>query len=237
MFRNILLLSFGILFLSSCNSVRKDTMTLNGQVTGLKKGTILLERFIDTAYVAIDSAVVYGDSSFKLKLEIESPEILHLHLRLENGNFADDRVSFFATAGEINLRTKIDSFSNATVEGSENHDLLLSYYKMAERYKDRNLDLIVEELNAQKDGQDSLFPRIEEKKIKLIQSSYLAALNFALQNSSHDIAPFIMVYETPDINVKYLDTVYSSLPETIKFNKYGKELKARIDQVNLEIGN
>lgn len=230
MFRRISLFSFGLLLLASCSQVNEKTMIVNGQVTGLKKGTIYLERFIDSIYVPIDSTAIFGDSSFKLTQDIESPEVLHLHLRLENGNLLEDRVSFFANAGEINLRTKLDDFSNARVEGSENHELLLTYYKIAKRYADRNLDLIVEELNAKKDGEDSLVLEIEERRAKLIQSSYLATINFALQNTSQDIAPFLMVYETPGVNIKYLDTVYNSLDKNIKDNKYGKELKAIIDK-------
>lgn len=230
MFRNILLFSFGFLLLTSCSQVDEKTMTLNGQVTGLKKGNIYLERYIDTAYVIIDSASIFGDSNFKLTQRLESPEVLHLHLRLENGNLLDDRVSFFANAGEINLKTKLEDFANAKVEGSENHELLLTYYKIAKRYSDRNLELIVEELNAKKDGADSLLLSIEDKRIKTIQASYLAAINFALQNTSKDIAPFLMVYETPGVNIKYLDTVYNSLDNIIKEGKYGKELKAKIEE-------
>lgn len=233
MIRNIF--SFSLIFslLISCNTTDSvNNMTLKGQVKDLKKGTILLERFIDSAFIAIDSAIIYGDSNFELIQKLESPEILHLHLRLENGNLINDRVSFFAEPGEINLYTKLSDFSDAHVEGSKNHELLLDYYQMVKRYQDRNLDIIVEELNAKREGNDSILRTIENKKIALLRSSYLATVNFALQNSEYEIAPFVMIYETPDISLRYLDTVYNSLSEKVKSSVYGTELKSRISDLN-----
>lgn len=233
MIRNIFLLSIGLSLLVSCSTADSDnTMTLKGQVKDLRKGTILLERFVDSVYIAIDSANIYGDANFELKQKLESPEILHLHLRLDNGKLVEDRVSFFAEPGEISLYTKLSDFSDAQVEGSENHELLLTYYQLTKRYQDRNLDIIVEEFNAKKEGNDSLLQTIENKKTALLRSSYLATVNFALQHTEHEIAPFVMVYETPNINLRYLDTVYNSLSDKVKLSGYGKELKSRITDLN-----
>lgn len=229
MFRNVFLLSCSFLLWMSCTTTdNKNTMTLKGHIKDLKKGSIILERFVDTAYIAIDSVVLYGDSNFELKQQIESPEVLHLYLRLENGELLEDRISFFAEAGEISLDTDLKHFANATIEGSENNDLLKTYNKIARRYNNLNLDLLVEEFQAIKDGNDSLTIAIQEKQSRLIENSYLATLNFALQNPTHEIAAFLVVYETPDLNIRYLDTVYHSLAQPIKESKYGKELKEKI---------
>lgn len=209
-------------------------MILKGQVKDLKKGTILLERFIDTAYVAIDSAVIYGDSNFEFKQQLESPEVMQLHLRLANGDLIEDRVSFFAEPGEIKFYTKLNDFADATVKGSENHDLLLTYYKMTRRYNDRNLEIIVEEFNAKKEENDSLLQVVENKKQALIRSAYLATVNFALQHKDYEIAPFVMIYETPGINKQFLDTVYNSLSDKVKQSNYGKLLKSRITEISQE---
>lgn len=209
-------------------------MILKGQVKDLKKGTILLERYIDTAYVAIDSAVIYGDSNFEFKQQLESPEVMQLHLRLANGDLIEDRVSFFAEPSEIKFYTKLNDFADATVKGSENHDLLLTYYKMTRRYNDRNLEIIVEEFNAKKEENDSLLQVVENKKQALIRSAYLATVNFALQHKDYEIAPFVMVYETPDINKQFLDTVYNSLSDKVKQSNYGKLLKSRITEISQE---
>lgn len=235
MIRNIIVLSFSLLILFSCTSTNdENTMILKGMVKDLKKGTILLERYVDSAYVTIDSAVIYGDSNFEIKKQLESPEVLHLHLRLENGNLVDDRFSFFAEPGEMNLYTKLDDFSNATVEGSKNHELLLTYYKMAQRFNDRNLELIVEEFNAQKEANDSLIQVVENKRLALLRNSYLATVNFALQHTDQEIAPFVMIHETPDITVQYLDTVYNSLSDRVKQSGYGKALESRISELSIK---
>ncbi|MCW5520255.1 DUF4369 domain-containing protein [Aureitalea sp. L0-47] len=219
----ILLLAIGFV-LTSC-SEPKDQMLLTGTVKGLKKGTLLLQKIEDTALVSVDSVVVDGKSEFSFNREIPSPEVYFLYLRLENGALLDDRIPFFAEAAEIQLETSLKKFGNdVKITGSVNQGKLEEYKDLVNRFTNRNLDIIEQSIKASQEGNDSLISDLQIQQNKLIASKYLATVNYALQQKDHEVAPYLMLSEVFDANIKYLDTVYSVLPPKVRESKYGKEL-------------
>jgi hypothetical protein len=204
-------------------------MNLTGNVKGLKKGTLLLQKFEDTLLVSVDSVVVNGDSNFSFSEKIESPEVYYLYVRLKDGTLKDDRITFFAENGDLNIQTKLNKFgSAAVVSGSENNRLLTNYNKLKQRYINKNLELIEQGLTLPKNANDSLRKNINDQQRSLLSSKYLATINYALQNKDHEIAPYLMLSEVYDANIKYMDTVYNALSQKTKDSKYGKELESFI---------
>ncbi len=221
------LATISFLILSCSNSDTK--MTLSGQVKGLKKGTLLLQKIEDTLLVSVDSVLVNGDSSFEFSEEITCPEMYYLYVRLKDGTLKDDRVSFFAEPGEINIKTTLKNFQvDARITGSKNEAALDEYKKLVRRYTSKNLDYIQENFEALKSGNDSLVAAITKQQKSLIASKYFTAVNFALNHNDYELAPYLMLSEVSDANVKYLDTVYSNLTPKIKDSKYGKALESFI---------
>ncbi len=223
-------ISITIVFLCliSCS---KDTemMNLTGTVKGLKKGTILLQKFEDTILVSIDSMIVDGNSNFSFSEKVKSPEIYYLYVRLKDGTLRDDRITFFAENSDINIKTNLKNFGSAAiVSGSKNDSVLKDYLKLKERYVIKNLSLIEERLKINPRKGDSAAIKIEEKQRLLLSNKYFATINFALNNKDSEVAPYLVLSEVYDSNIKYLDTVYNSLTPKIKDSKYGKELESFI---------
>ncbi len=222
----ILLLFFVVI---GC-SKNENQMTLTGSVKGLKKGTLLLQKFKDTLLVSIDSVIVDGDASFSFSAEVNSPEMYYLYLRLKSGTLLDDRVPFFAEASEINIQTSLKKFGNdVIITGSENQILLEEYRKLLSRYTNKNLELIKAKLKALQQGNDSLATALDLDQNKVRASKYLATVNYALNHKNNEIAPYLILSEVYDANIKYLDTVYKVLSPNIKESKYGKELASFIE--------
>ncbi|MDT0554375.1 DUF4369 domain-containing protein [Patiriisocius hiemis] len=222
------LLVFAII-LSSCESSSENTMILTGNIEGLKKGTVLLQKIEDTLLLSIDSVTINGDPTFTFKDEITSPEVYYLYLRLKDGSLLDERIPFFAEPSEINITTSLKSFAiDAEITGSLNQDKSKEYNKLMQRYRDRNLELIENEFIARKDGKDSAANALRKQQNALQRSSYLATINFARNNPDIELSPYLLINETPDINIKYLDTIYNSLAPKIKDSKYGKDLESLI---------
>jgi hypothetical protein len=74
--------------------------------------------------------------------------------------------------------------------------------------------------------QDSMaLDSIAKLSDKNIVRGYLFALNFALNNSNSYVAPYIALTEVADANIKYLDSIYSSLSQEVASSKYGEELR------------
>ena len=216
-----------ILFIA-CSS-NEDKMTLTGNVKGLKKGTLLLQKIQDSLLVSVDSVFVNGNSLFSFKETILEPEIYYLNVRLENGILKDDRISFFAESNPINISTTLTNFAiDAKVTGSNNQEKYKTYKKIIDRYSDRNLELIEQIFEAKKKGNDSLAIKLNSHQNSILAKKYLATISFALSNKDFEISPYLMVSHVNDTKLVYLDSVYNNLTPKIKDSKYGKDLESLI---------
>ena len=201
-------------------------MHVSGRVDGLRKGTLFLQKVLDSTLIDIDSIVINGNPEFNFKTKIESPEIYYLYLNKDDGDTINDRVMFFAEKGEIIINTLLKTFeSSAKVSGSENQELLQEYRKIARQFNAKNLDYIKAYINNAKSANDSRSSdSIQKEMDNLLKRRYLYALNFAVTHGDNVIAPYIALTEVSDANIKYLDTVASKLTEEVKSSKYGKLL-------------
>ena len=217
-----------LMLLIACSS-NEDKMMLTGNVKGLKKGTLLLQKIQDSVLVSIDSVLVNGSSLFSFKETILEPEIYYLNLRLENGILKDDRISFFAEANPINISTNLTNFAiDAKVTGSNNQEKYKTYKKIIDRYSDRNLELIEQSFEAKRQGNDSLANKLDSTQKSILAKKYLATISFALSNKDFEISPYLMVSHVNDAKFVYLDSVYNNLTPKIKDSKYGKDLESLI---------
>lgn len=217
------------LILIGCTAKDTEIMNLTGSVKGLKKGAILLQKFEDTVLVSVDSILVDGNSDFTFSEKIISPEVYYLYVRLKDGSLRDDRIAFFAENSDINIKTNLENFGSAAkVSGSINDKTLREFLKLKERYVIKNLSLIEERLKINSGSNDSTAIKIDRKQRALVSSKYFATINFALNNKDTEVAPYLMLSEVYDSNIKYLDTVYNALTPKIKDSKYGKELESYI---------
>lgn len=223
-------LSFLILFLIliGCSNPNTNNMHISGSVKGLKKGTLMLQKFEDTLLVTVDSILVDGNSEFNFSRNIESPEIYYLYVRLKDGTLRDDRITFFGEKGNINIQTNLKTFgSSAQVSGSGNDSLLKEYYKLKQRYVSKNLELIERKFKT-KANNDSVIKNIDDQRRALFSNKAFATINFAMNHNDREVAPYLVLSEAFDLNIKYLDTVYNSLEPKIKDSKYGKDLESFI---------
>jgi len=204
-------------------------MNLTGNVKGLKKGTLLLQKIEDSLLITLDSVTINGKSAFHFSENIESPEIYYLHVKLKNGILQDDRIAFFAEAKEMSINTTLNNFEiDAKITGSDNQDKYLEYNNIMERYRFKNLELIEKNLTARQQGNDSLALSYENSQKSILSKRYLATINFALNNNDYEIAPYLMISHVNNSKIKYLDTVYNNLTPKIKGSKYGRELESLI---------
>ena len=217
-----------LILLIACSS-NEDKMTLSGNVKGLKKGTLLLQKIQDSLLVSVDSVLVNGNSLFSFKETILEPEVYYLNVRLENGILKDDRISFFAESNPINISTTLTNFAiDAKVTGSNNQEKYKTYKKIIDRYSDRNLELIEQIFEAKKKGNDSLAIKLNSHQNSILAKKYLATISFALSNKDFEISPYLMVSHVNDTKLVYLDSVYNNLTPKIKDSKYGKDLESLI---------
>jgi len=216
------------LFFTGCTS-KTENLTLSGTVKGLKKGTLYLQKFEDTLLISVDSVHIDGKSDFVFREQLDEPEIYYLYVQLKDASLQDDLITFFAEEGTMTIHTVIDEFGNrARITGSKNDSILRVYDKLKQRFITRNLELIEERLKLKSGSPDSLKIAIELQQQRLLSNKYYTTVNFAINHKDFEVAPYLVLSEAAEVQVKYLDTVYNVLPQKIKDSKYGRELESFI---------
>ena len=213
------------ILIMSCSQTLKNT-SVSGTIKGLQKGTLYLQKVVDSGFVTLDSLVMNSTTDFELGCDLEEAEMLFLSL---SKDLNAKRISFFADKGLTKINTTLKRFKyDAQIEGGIQQELLETYNKNIKRFKDQKLELIEQQLNAQKDKKTELADELLNKIDNLTKRSYLYTINFALNNKDSEVAPFVAVSEIYDANIKYLDTINKELPPKIANSKYGIILEAYI---------
>jgi hypothetical protein len=225
-----------LLILSACNkNESKTNLHLTGNIKGLKKGTLYIQRVVDTNLVAIDTLVIDGNSKFETDLNLESPEMLYLFLDRGVSNSMDNNLLFFAEPGTINIDTNLDSFiASAKITGSKNQDIYEEYQKINTRFRDQNLDMIQQKFNAIKSNNAKALDSLNVSQESNTKRKYLFATNFALNNRDYEVAPYIALSDIYDINVKYLDTIQKAMSPKVAKSLYGKKLTEYVAKVKAQ---
>lgn len=215
-----------LVLLSSCNKDEPNgNVHITGNIKGLKKGTLYIQRVVDTMLVAIDTINIDGSPVFESHLDLESPEMLYLFLDRGVSNSMDNNLPFFAEPGTISIETSLDRYlADAKITGSKNNDIFEEFKKINSRFTDENLTLIEKRFNAIKNQNIKLMDSIGAKQDSNLKRKYLFATNFALNNRDYEVAPYIALSQIYDINIKYLDTIQKSMSPKVAQSLYGKKL-------------
>ena len=219
-------LIFNLLILTFSCSTNETKMIVSGNIDGLKKGTLYLQKQQDSIIVSIDSIFVEGNSNFKLETEINEPDIYYLYLDKNDGDSLNDIITFFGNNGKINIKTALKNFdSSYEISGSKNTELLQEYFSIIRKFNLQNLDLLEIFYKAQIENNQAKIDSVNTQIENLIKRKYLYTLNFATNNSEFEISPYLAVSQIADANQEFLLKLYDTLPEKIKKSKYGKILQ------------
>jgi hypothetical protein len=223
--KKLSILLLAIIALSSCNN-KESNLIVNANIEGLKKGTVYLQKIDDTLMVDLDSVVVNGNANISMETFIESPQVMYLYLKKVDNSQYDDRIDFFAEEGEVNITTTLENFvTDVEITGARNQEKLEEYRSMMQRFNDKNLELIQQNFEAQRDENEEKLLAVDKQYESLLKRKYLYTVNFAINNKDLEVAPYLAISEVFDANIKYLDTIYNSLEPKVKKSLYGKQLK------------
>jgi succinate dehydrogenase flavin-adding protein (antitoxin of CptAB toxin-antitoxin module) len=224
-----------LLLIFSCGENEPD-LTVTGTIKGLKKGTLYLQKINDTTLITLDSLKINGELPFELHCDLKEPEVLFLTLDKNSPN--THRISFFANKGITEINTTLKRFAyDAKIKGSIQQEKFDEYNTIISKFNNQQLDMIKSQFEAQKSENDSIIETANLSAEKIIKRKYLYTVNFALNNTDSEVAPYVALAEIYDANIKYLDTIYNSLQEHIVTSKYGKLLHNHIEKRKKEESN
>ena len=213
----------------ACSSKKEGNMVVKGQIKGLKKGTLYLQKMKDTVLVAVDSMTLLGDDKFMLTDNIDSPVMYYLTF---NGNAKDEHIMFFGEKGNITINDNIEDFGfKPEIKGSKNQEVMDKFHEIDKRFKEKNLEFIQKNFEARKSEDEDLIKQVEADYKKMIRRRFLFSTNFAVTNADSEAAPYIALTELYDANIQLLDTINKSLSDKVKKSDYGKRLQKFVDDI------
>jgi hypothetical protein len=223
------ILVIGLLLLIVACSKEKElgNMVVQGKIKGIKKGTLYLKKMRDTLIVSVDSIRLFGKDSFTLSDNITSPEMYFLTLDQNQST-----LSFFGEEGNITVNDQIEKFGiSPRIEGSNNQKILEKYKEVANKFQDKQLDLLAANMQAQIDSDIETSQSLRKQAEKQNLKKYIFTINFALNNSDTEAAAYITLTELVNANVKYLDSINNSLTKKVKQSYYGEKLAEFIKNI------
>src|SRR5690554_1024950 len=223
--KKIILLLVIVLATLSCSEKEKGNVHITGEIKGLSQGKLYIQRLKDTVLKPIKLIRFDGNSAFETSINIDEPEVLFLYLDRGVSNSLDNNIAFFAEKGKMTIYSEVDNFiSKARITGSKNQELWDEYKKVMANYSRKNLEYIEQKLIAGYNNETQKVDSLQRLEDNILKKKYLYAVNFCLNNSDYEIAPYIALSDIFDINTRYLDTVHNSLTEPVRNSKYGKLL-------------
>lgn len=217
------------IILYSCSSKKDGNMIVEGQIKGLKKGKLYLQKMVDTVLVSVDSVALLGKDTFRLTDDVDSPVLYYLTF---DGNTTDKRILFFGEQGIITINDNIDDFGfNPIITGSKNQEVLDRFNLVSQKFQNQRLDFIKKDFDAKRANDDFLIKKLEEDYKKLVRRRVLYTTNFALTNADFEAAPYIALTEMYDASLQMLDTVNRKLSPKVKSSVYGKRFQEYLDAI------
>lgn len=217
------------IILYSCSSKKDGNMIVQGQIKGLKKGKLYLQKMQDTVLVSVDSVALNGSDTFKLTDNVNSPVLYYLTF---DGNTTDKRILFFGEQGTITINDNVDEFGlYPEITGSKNQEILDQFNKVRSRFQTERLEFIKKDFDAKRADDKELIEKLERDYNRLVKRRVLYTTNFAITNADFEVAPYIALTEMYDASLKMLDTVNASLSPRIKESEYGKRFQEYLDNI------
>ncbi len=218
----------------ACSSKKEGNMIVKGQIKGLKKGTLYLQKMNDTLLVSVDSLALLGDDKFILTDNVESPVMYYLTF---DGNTTDKHIMFFGEEGEITINDNIEEFGfKPEIKGSKNQEVMEEYRKINQKFLEQRLDFVKKEVEARQSQDETQIQQVEEDYKKMIRRRFLFSTNFAIANADSEAAPYIALSELYDANIQLLDTINNSLTDRVKSSEYGKRLQKFVSDIKEKEG-
>ena len=228
MMKNIFLAAIITLSVFACTSEKEGSMVVEGNIQGMKKGMLYLQKVEEEQLVSVDSIFLNGTSIYRLVDNIEGPELYYLTLdQLEYG-----KIDFFGEEGTITINTKLEKFESAAeITGSKSNELLDEYIDMANQFNGRQLEIFKEDFDAQKANDIERREELAAESERLSINKIRYAASFTMRNLDSEVAPFIVLTELSDAHITLLDTLNNSLSKSIKDSKYGVALDTYIKSI------
>lgn len=221
--KKLLFVIFALAVLVSCQQQVDNTVTINGNITGLEEENVYLMEREGNAFLILDTANV-ENGVFTFNTTAETSEIIYLGTQ-PGRPFTD----LFAEKGTITISGNAEEIREVIVAGTVNNELYSSYKNRDNELNRELYSLYDEYKEADKKGNKDKMTVLEDKMdtINNLQTENTAA--FIKENNNSVVSPFLLWRMSYMFTLEDMLPVYQSYSQELRASEYAGYVKERID--------
>jgi len=207
--------------LMSCNTKKTDGYTINGTITGVDSGWVLLQKRDEGKMITADSVRI-SEGKFAFAGKVDLPEMYYLLLKN-----VDQSLPFFIENSAITLKVYSDSLDKSEVSGSATHNLYLTY-RNEEKALEMKMDQLYGNFMKAREIKDTVAMKTYSNALDSMQNAIPALVkNFALKNGKSVVAPYLVLGNAWAFTLEEIKTFNKSVDPSIANSSYAKSLTER----------
>jgi peroxiredoxin len=222
--KQLFFFSIAVLLMMACSSPQQNQFEISGNLQEIDDGWVILVKVADNEIIPVDSVMV-KQGKFNIKGSIELPEMYYLHFKAE-----DQHLSFFIEPGKLNI--------TGTLELPEYSDLptQILYTKLTDKlryYEEQFEELSYQYRNAAARQDEGAQKQIEQKAMEIDAEQINMLLEFAKNNNSSVLAPFVLANNLSRIELGQIEETMTTFDPNIYQSIYFEMLSGEVAKMRL----
>lgn len=216
-----------LIFVTFSCGAPQEGFLIEGNIQGLDKGKLLLQRRIDGKFVTIDSCQAH-EGAFTFSGKMEMPEMCFIFI-------ADTLpyLRFFNENATISISSHIDSLSNPAVTGSASHQLLSDYNARMASYESQLQETYTRFRQATQEQDTARMNNYEARFDQIAEEQKAESLLFVGENTSSVVSAYLiwgtLAY---DLEVEELEALSGKFSGELRKSIYLQQIDAYIKTLN-----
>ncbi len=224
------LASLSLLIFFSC--AKKHSYTIEGNIKGLKNGTIYLMKIEGGELTKVDSTQVMNEA-FTFKGTVTLPEIHVL-----SPKYGDSFPGFFLENSPIKITGSLDSLKALSIVGSKSQDILKQFKTY---YKDTMLKYqgMATSLEQAEKSKDTKQVELLNVQIEALNNDYMKYLRTTVSDNKKSVVGLYLLLSqlANDMSAAELDSTLATFDSSLKASVYMTELNKKLTaKKNFDIG-
>jgi peroxiredoxin len=196
---------------------RKATYTVNGTLTGIDDGKILLQEYLgQSKYKNIDSAEI-SDGKFTIKGSVDHPVSVIIGVEDKRS-----KTSFWLENSIISFNSDVDSMHKAEITGSESYNEYLSYNDYINSYREGSRELYSILNDIRQNGSEEAISRAQIRADSAKKSETMAVINYVKSHPGSFVAAsmlksvtYYLTWQELEAALKAFDPVVASTEDMV----------------------
>ena len=221
--KNIILLLFAAVILSSCGGKDKNQFIIAGSMPGVDSGMVYLQKTEAGEWKKLDSAVIQN-GEFTFNGTVASPEMWYLTFEERQVHFP-----FFVENSEISMTLYPDSIEKSVVAGSEANAVFKNYTDQKSAFDDKMNELYTEYKKAREANDTALMNRLDAASTEVDEEMKKLIVDFAKANNKSVVAPYLITRNFWQFELPELEEIVTAFDTSLNASGYYQSVIKRID--------